>query len=292
MAIARVFLTRTSFTPTDDYAFIDEPPMAVYDDIDDVHISVLFTWDLPKVERIAKAWKRATGIDPKIGGPATGQRGEEFIPGMYVGNGAVITSRGCPNRCWFCSVPKREGALRELPIHSGTNILDDNLLACSEQHIIDVFEMLMREKAKPRHRKIKFTGGLEPKMLKHWHVEWLEKRIKPSEVFFAYDTPDDWEYLQRAAELIRRESGSVKRYRYYCYCLVGYPNDTFEAATKRLEQIKSLNITPYAMVYRDLDGNKPNEWIKFQTAWLRPAIIWGPNRDDRHLKIREKEASE
>ena len=68
------------------------------------------------------------------------------MPGMYLKKGYVITSRGCPNRCWFCSVPRREGGrLRELPITEGNIVLDDNLLACSRQHIEAVFEMLGRQ---------------------------------------------------------------------------------------------------------------------------------------------------
>ena len=39
--------------------------------------------------------------------------GGDFVPGRYLAPGYVITSRGCPNRCWFCSVWRREGALRE-----------------------------------------------------------------------------------------------------------------------------------------------------------------------------------
>ena len=62
-----------------------------------------------------------------IFGPATGMCGEAFTPGLYLKHGYTITSRGCHNHCWFCSVPKREGTLRELPITDGWNILDDNV---------------------------------------------------------------------------------------------------------------------------------------------------------------------
>ena len=34
-------------------------------------------------------------------------------------------SHGCHNHCWFCSVPKLEGSLRELPISDGWILLDD-----------------------------------------------------------------------------------------------------------------------------------------------------------------------
>lgn len=265
--IARVFPRATTATPKDDYAFVGDPPLFLPGDIDEVHISVLFTWDLPEAERLAKAWRHVAPV--RIGGPALNEPGGEFIPGRYIAEGNVITSRGCPNRCWFCSVPKREGGrLRELPIRDGWNILDDNLLACSEQHVTAVFEMLMRQRGHPKT----FKGGLEARLLKQWHVDWL-KKLKPSQVFFAYDTPDDWEPLAEAAKLLR-ENEFLSRNRFYCYCLIGHPKDTFEAAEKRLTDIKSLGITPFAMLYRDFKGKYAPEWRRFQRAWVRPAIIW------------------
>ena len=60
------------------------------------------------------------GVPVHMGGPAFNMPGGDFVPGMYLKKGYVITSRGCPNRCWFCSVPRREGGrLRELPITEG-----------------------------------------------------------------------------------------------------------------------------------------------------------------------------
>lgn len=105
--IARVFPSRTAQTPVDDYAFVGNPPLFLPDDITEVHVSVTFSWDLPEAERLCEAWERIAPV--KMGGPATGQRGEEFTPGMYVKQGVTFTSRGCPNNCWFCIVPKRDG---------------------------------------------------------------------------------------------------------------------------------------------------------------------------------------
>lgn len=145
MKIARVFPRRTSMTPTDELAFVDcPPPLLAMPEIDEVHISVAFTWDMPKAERLAKEWA-AVGVPIQMGGPAFNLPGGEFVPGLYVKEGATITSRGCPNHCWFCAVPKRERGLRELPIHDGWNILDDNILACSDEHVESVFQMLERQ---------------------------------------------------------------------------------------------------------------------------------------------------
>ena len=164
--IARVFPRRTNASPTDPLAFFDAPGLFPVE-ADEVHVSVTFTYDIPAAERLAKAWERIAPV--KMGGPALGAAGGDFTPGMYLKRGYVITSRGCPNHCWFCAVPKREGELRELPITEGYNVLDDNLLACSEPHIRAVFAMLHRQK----FGRPEFTGGLESARLRDWHVDLL-----------------------------------------------------------------------------------------------------------------------
>ena len=140
MKIIRVFPRRTNATPIDPLAYIGPPDL--FAEADEVHISVAFTWDLPEAEKLAKQWAAVAPV--RIGGPATGEPGGGFEPGRYLKPGYIITSRGCPNRCWFCSVWKREGDVRELPIRDGWNVLDDNLLACSDTHIKRVFAMLHR----------------------------------------------------------------------------------------------------------------------------------------------------
>ena len=125
MPILRVFPRKTNATPEDKYVAIGTPGLFIPDDISEIHISVAFTWDLIEAERLADAWSRYGNV--KIGGPATGMRVEVFTPGMYLKHGYTITSRGCHNHCWFCSVPTREGPLRELPITDGWIVLDDNV---------------------------------------------------------------------------------------------------------------------------------------------------------------------
>jgi hypothetical protein len=262
--IARVFPRRTKATPQDDYAFIGLPGLFVPEDITEVHISIAFTWDLPEVERLASAWERIAPV--KVGGPAFNQPGGEFVPGRYLRDGYVITSRGCPNHCWFCAVWRRENGLKELVIHDGWNVLDDNILACSESHIRAVFAMLKRQP-----RKAEFTGGLEAKLLKPWHVN-LIRDIKPHQLFFAYDTPDDWEPLVNAARIMK-EGGCLNRTLCRVYVLIGYPSDTIDDAERRLQQVVDLGMFPMAMLYRDGKGRTTLEWRKFQRLWARPALI-------------------
>ena len=223
---------------------------------------------------MAEEWSRFAPV--KLGGPATGMPGGEFEPGQYLKRGYVITSRGCPNRCWFCSVPRREGALRELPIRDGWIVQDDNLLACSEEHVRAVFAMLKRQKHRPE-----FTGGMEAKRLKPWHID-LFREVRPRQIFFAYDTPDDLPPLEEAARLFR-EAGYGNRNILRCYVLIGYSGDTFGAAEGRLEKVKLLGFCPMAMLYRDQSGATTAEWRRFQRSWARPGAIYAKNRKEAVL---------
>jgi hypothetical protein len=263
MKIIRVFPRRTKATPTDNLSYVGFPD--IFAEADEIHISVTFSWDLLEAERLERNWRHIAPV--KIGGPATGQCGEVFVPGMYLKHGYVITSRGCPNKCWFCNVWKREGDVRELPITDGWNVLDDNLLACSTDHINNVFYMLSRQRYRPL-----FTGGLEAARLKSWHVERLAK-LKPKELFFAYDTPNDREPLYEAGKLLRK-AGFKICHPLRAYVLIGYHGDTFEKAETRLKDCMKAGFTPMAMLYRDKTGIRDPAWVRFAWPWARPATMY------------------
>jgi hypothetical protein len=283
MKIARVFPRRTSHTPDNDLVFIGDPPMFL-SEIDEVHISITFTWDVAEGERLLKSWEHIAPA--KIGGPGIGMRGECFTPGLYVKRGVVFTSRGCPNKCWFCSVWKRDGNIRELPIENGWIVQDDNLLACSKEHFMAVIEMLKNQPC-----RAEFLGGLEAKILQPYHAEALYS-IKPKQIFFAYDTPDDLEPLKSAIELCSsvgfktvKDGGRVLR----CFVLMGYPKDTFENATQRLKTVLSLGAMPMAMLWRDNNGKYDLSWRRLQREWARPAIIMSQGIEKRIAKTFRQE---
>ncbi|MDE2097996.1 MAG: hypothetical protein KGL39_12155 [Patescibacteria group bacterium] len=275
MRLIRVFPRRTKATPDDDLAYIGPPDL--FAEADEVHVSVTFTWDKPAAERLAEQWRYVAPV--KVGGVAYGDPGADFIPGRYIKRGYVFTSRGCPRRCWFCSVWKRDPidpALdhpRLLPIQDGWNVLDDNLLACPRTHVEAVFAMLRRQ-----GRRVCFTGGLEALALEDYHVELLASLKPRPAMFFAYDPGDEFETLASAARRLLAAGFTAAAHRLRCYVLIGYPKDTFEAATKRLEDIASLGFTPMAMLWRPEHANAERftpgpEWRAFQKRWARPAII-------------------
>lgn len=273
--IARVFPRRTRSTPDDALAFTSGPGL-LPPEVDEVHVSVAFTWDIPRAEELAREWRHVAPV--KIDGPAFGTRGEAFIPGMYLKHGHVITSRGCPKRCWFCSVWKREGDIRELPIPEGWSVHDDNLLACSEPHVRSVFAMLARQ-----GRRAEFKGGLEPSMLQDWHVDLLAG-LKPRPVcYFANDTPDDAEPLQIAGRKLLAAGFTEASHALRCYVLIGWPRDTMAAAERRLRFTLECGFTPFAMLWKNNRGDSDPSWRAFQRSWVRPAAIYA--RPDTALRL-------
>ena len=269
MNIARVFPRRTKATPDDEMSFIGSLPRKVRKNnpgIEQVNISVSFTYDIPKAEKLYKSWSKL-GVPVDMGGPAFGDRNGDFTPGMYLKPGYTFTSRGCENSCWFCSAWRDTNGLRELEIKEGWNILDDNILGTSESHFRSVIEMLKRQSEKPI-----FTGGIEAALLKPWQAE-LMKEVKTRRLYCAYDTPDDYEPLVQAGKIFRNAGFKTSDHILSCYVLIGYKGDTFEKAEKRLIDTIGAGFVPYAMLYRDKNGRVDPIWRAFQREWCRPTIV-------------------
>jgi hypothetical protein len=270
MRLIRVFPRQTKATPQDERAYFGPPDLFVpY--ADEVHISVTFTYDKPAGERLADQWRHVAPV--KIGGVAYGDPGQDFIPGRYIKPGYTFTSRGCPRRCWFCSVWKRDPVPRLLPIQDGWNILDDNLLACPRPHVEAVFAMLRRQ-----GRRVEFTGGLEALALEDYQVGLLADLKPRPNCFFAYDPGDAFETLQSAGRRLLAAGFTARSHRLRCYVLIGFPKDTFDAAEKRLRAIASVGFTPMAMLWRPETATAEKwmpgpEWRGLQRRWARPAII-------------------
>jgi hypothetical protein len=274
--LARVFTRKTNATPDDAYAFVGLPPENLPEDITEVAVSVSFSYDLDEAERLYDAWSKVTPA--KIGGPATGMRGEEFVPEKFLKKGYVVTSRGCNGSCWFCEIPRREGPVRELPVREGVNVLDDNLFACSDSHILKVFKMLEGQKA--LRRRTFFTGGLEAARITAWHVGLL-KKLRPKEIFFGCDSDEKFYHLSEAVKLFR-EADYFSHSTLRAYVIIGYRGDTLEDAERRLRRVKDIGVCPMAMLYRDLSGSviQPEKnWRTLQRLWARPALIYGKRRD-------------
>ena len=255
-------------TPTkDDLAFYGPPPLFHLPIKDHVYVSVTFTWDKVIGIYLAEQWAmRFKKV--RLGGPAFGDPGGEFVSGRFIKEGITFTSRGCPKKCPYCLVPQREGKLRELKIQPGHIIQDNNLLACSQGHIEKVFDMLRQQK-----KGIIFSGGLDKDYLNPRHVELLKTiKIAQSGLWVACDREADLPKLDKVKDLLSDFPIDKKR----CYVLMGFDGDTPEAAIRRCEKIydKERGFLPFAQYYQPPTAQKrivPKKWRFAVWKWARPA---------------------
>lgn len=286
MKLARVFpRVVPNATPVDDFAFHDHPGLYPPVDIEKVMISVTFTWDKSRAEELAMSWRHVAPVT--VGGPAYDDPGGEFEPGMFLraDRGYTITSRGCPNHCWFCKAWQREGRKpRPITIRDGWNVLDSNLIACPADHVNAVFDMLERQPA-----RVRFTGGIEAALLREWHIDRLA-RLRPEILYLAYDTPDDREPLHTAAAMLTRAGLTTHHTRAYVLCgwtaadTEGlFESDTIDAAEARCREVAALGIMPMAMLYNNAASRPESDakaWRKWRRTWASPQIVGAKMRKE------------
>ncbi len=250
-------------TPKDDYAFVGDPPM-MRPDADEVHISVTFTWDLNKAERLAKAWAQYYPI-VKVGGPALNSSSNGFTPGLYVKDGVTFTSRGCKSNCPWCFVPEREGKIKEMAIYPGHIVQDNNLLQCSKPHIDQVFMMLSKQK------QIAFSGGLDPA----WVTADIADRLRSlsiHQLFLSCDSKGSLPILKKAVAKLTGFTQQQLR----CYVLIGYQGETKSEAIARLQDVWHAGCMPFAQLYQPKSNRRliyDPEWRDLARFWSRPAIM-------------------
>jgi hypothetical protein len=268
--ILRVFIRRTNLTPTDELSVVGEP--TIFDPregIDEIHISVLFSWDMKRALQLHDHWSEFYRV-VKIGGPAIGLYSDEFIPGRYVKRGVTISTRGCDFKCPWCLVPEKEGRFRQLgAIAPGNIVQDNNILLAKRQHLRKLFAMLKRQK------RIKFTGGLDCRLLTDWHIERL-RSLSIDEIWLALDSRDRMKPFRKACTALVKAGFSRDQIR--AYVLAGF-NGAIQAAEERLKFAFECGALPYIQVYQGdsmnkrMAGERSREDNLFVWKWSRPAAI-------------------
>ena len=263
--LIRVFPRRTSMTPIDEYTFVGDSPLW-RPDADEVHVSVTFTWDVSEGERLAAAWSHYYRT-VKLGGPAIAGSNEGFVSGRYVKSGVTFTSRGCPNVCPWCLVPRREGKLKLLDIEPGHVIQDNNFLATPRSHRLAVYEML-----RSQSRAAIFSGGFESARVNDEVADEL-KSIRVGALFLAADSPGACDPLQVAVD--RLKFLGLRSNKLRCYVMIGYNGESLQQAETRLETVWEIGCLPFAQLYQPEDQYiyYPSAWRQLSRKWSRPAAI-------------------
>jgi hypothetical protein len=268
--ILRVFPRRTSMTPADSLAWVGLPPKWL-PEVDEVHVSVTFTWDLPAGDVLYDVWSRRYPGITQLGGPAIDGGLGPFVPGRYLRPGVVLTSRGCPRSCVWCMVPRREGALVELEVTEGYHVQDNNLLACSRAHQERVYSMLRAQR-----RACVLSGGLDVRLLDDWVLEQL-RTLRIGRLFLAADTLGMLDPVREA----RSRLDWLTRWQVWCYVLIGFDGETIAQARSRLEAVYDAGCMPYASLWQPTEGRRlryDRYWNALSEVYRIPQLAHGANR--------------
>ena len=222
---------------------------------DTLYLSVPFTWLLDEAKAMAER-HRGRVI---AGGPAVSLLGAPWaetpdscpFDTLAMHNPcATFTTRGCPNCCSFCAVPRIEGEFRELPTwRAAPMVCDNNIMAASRSHFERVIDSLLP------FPHCDFNQGLDARLFSPWHADQLV-RLRGVKVRFALDHSSEAGIVADAIETARR--AGLREFG--VYVLVGF-NDTLDDALYRLELVRSWGIRPNPMRYQPLDTMERDSYV-------------------------------
>ena len=176
-------------------------------------------------------------------------------------------TRGCPNHCRWCIVPKKEGGIRPYRewqdiVRSDTNklvLMDNNILAC--EYGIKQLESLIES-----GYSIDLNQGMDARLVTDRVAEILAQLSWIRFIRFSCDQKSQIEPIKRTIELL--ENYGVKPYRIFIYMLV--TTDLVDAS-ERVEALKGYkNINLYAQAERNERlGILPNAaQLEFQQRYV------------------------
>lgn len=180
-------------------------------------------------------------------------------------------TRGCPNKCQWCIVPKKEGLIKgNADITEFWNgqkeavLLDNNVLASD-------FGLKQIEKIIDLGIKIDFNQGLDSRLIaNNEDIAKLLSRVKWAKPLrMACDQKSQMKHIEKATELLRKYNTTPKNY--FIYLLVKDIEDAYERALF----LKDLKLDPFAQPYRDFENNiLPTKEQKMFARWVNHKAIF------------------
>lgn len=193
-------------------------------------------------------------------------------------------TRGCPNACGWCIVPRKEGQIRghadieEFARHRNVILMDNNVLA--SDFGIDQIEKMGR-----LGLRVDFNQGLDARRIDESIAKRLSKLRWMKPLRLACDTKAQIPHIQKAVKLLREAKVTPRAY--FCYVLV----KDIEDAHERVMFLRSIGVDAFAQPYRDFSTNKEPTWMQKQYArWvnhkaLHKSVSWEKYIDGRMESI-------
>lgn len=240
------------------------------------YISIPFTWNLPGIQEEIRQQPLFGEYNRIIvGGPAVYLM-PDFFTGMDVWVGgespgviqrinpmATKTTTGCIRKCRYCAIPKIEGKLKELPDWPDLPvIMDNNILAASEDHFNKVLDRLVKWKG------VDFNQGLDSRLLTNHHAQRFSE-LKSPIIRLAFDSGDGYDTWAEAMGKLTDAGVPIRDIR--TYALVGYDTGPKEA-WERCEIIAAYGIKASLGWFHTLDAMERNIVTKEQASlgWTDP----------------------
>lgn len=157
-------------------------------------------------------------------------------------------TRGCPNKCRWCLVPKKEGDIRPYRdwkdiVRKDTDkliLMDNNILACT--HGIEQLESLIGSRY-----QIDLNQGIDARLVTDEIANILSKLKWIRFIRFSCDQKAQIEPIQGTIELLSKHG--IRPYRIFIYLLI---TEDIEDAAYRVEQLKKYKaINLYAQPERN-----------------------------------------
>ena len=180
-------------------------------------------------------------------------------------------TRGCPRACTFCHTSKKDGrrSVKTADLSEFWKgqkeivLLDQNILACKDH--LELLDQLIDSKA-----RVEFNGGLDIRLITEQNIEKI-KQLRLQMIHFAFDRYSDKDIIMRNLKLFKEQTGFDRnKGRVMVYVLCNY-DTTIEQDIERIQFIRSLNFSPYPMIYNK--ANCDSVYKRLQ-RWCNNFIFW------------------
>lgn len=191
------------------------------------------------------------------------------------------TSRGCVRNCYFCVVPKKEGAYRrykhpsEWVQHDKAVLLDNNWYA-DKAWFMETSQWFIDHDI-----KIDATQGLDIRLLDAEIAGQLKKLKWINKIHFAFDDDSYYEEVKRGIQILKDAGINVRgNVLFYVYCDSDEQHDN---AANRADQLRNLGVQ--AMIMFNIDKPRTQR-IKDLYRWSMPWIYWSCPYSEYKQKVK------
>lgn len=241
----------------------------LFDHPDFCYASKIFDFTLePQFMPDCETLKGGTGYDLKVRMPFDDY--DRIMPdySLYGCDYAIGRfTRGCPNNCPWCVVPKMDGRkvvhVADLSdFWSGQSVvrlLDDNILANPDEFSRDC-EQLSKAGVKA------MFDALDARFINDQTAAALASIKTHKYIHFAWDGHSQDESVLKSIEILRKHG--IKPYRLMFYVLVGF-NTTKDYDLYRIYTLRDLGVNPFVMPF-----DKSDRYQKDLARWCNNKFIF------------------